>query len=137
MDSERGLICCGLELRFWPIAKEYLKPAIALNGALDDEDVLDLIKQEHMQLWGIHDGDLKAVMVTEVVIYPKLKRLRVVLIGGHEMYLWNDVVIHTLEQFARELGAKGIEGAGRRGWVKSLEQFGFKEYATTMIKEIL
>lgn len=130
------MICCGLDLKFWPIAQEYLKEAIELNGALDAEDVLELIQQERMQLWGIHDGDLKAVMVTEVVIYPKKKILRVALIGGHDMYLWSDVVVHTLEQFGKELGAVGIEGAGRRGWVKNLKPFGFREYATMMIKEL-
>lgn len=136
VDRERRLICCGLDLSFWPVAREYLKESIRLNGALDDEDVLSLIKQEKAQLWGIHDGDLKAVMVTEVIIYPKKKRLNVMLIGGHEMYLWNDVVVKTLEAFGKSHGAVEIEGAGRRGWVKSLDAFGFKEYATVMVKEI-
>lgn len=129
------MICCGLDLKFWPAAREYLREAIKLNGALDDDDVLSLIKSQHMQLWGIHDGDLKAVMVTEVVNYPKKKYVRVVLIGGHEMEKWNQLVVDSLERFRIEQGANGIEGGGRRGWVKSLEKFGFREYATTMIKE--
>lgn len=135
VDSERVLICCGLDLKFWPAAKEYLKEAIRLNGCLDADDVLYLIKQEKMQLWGIHDGDLKAVMVTEVGIYPKKKVLHGVLIGGHEMYLWDEVVVKTLELFAQELGASHIEMTGRRGWVKHLNKFGFKEYGTVLIKD--
>lgn len=129
------MICCGLDLKFWPAAKEYLKEAIRLNGALDADDVLELIKQQHMQLWGIHDGDLKAVMVTEVVNYPKRKHIRVVLIGGHQMHKWASIVVEALDRFRIEQGAQAIEGGGRRGWVKSLEKFGYKEYATVMIKE--
>jgi hypothetical protein len=130
------VICCGLDMKFWPVAKEYLKEAISLNGALDEHDVLDLIMQQKMQLWGIHDGALKAVMVTEILEYPTVKHLNVALIGGDSMSMWDDVVVDTLERFGKEHGATAIQGAGRRGWVKHLEQFGFKEYATVMIKEI-
>ena len=136
MVDRQQLVCCGLELRFWDAAKEYLKDAIALNrGEFDLEDIHKLILEKKMQLWGIHDGELKAVMVTEVIEYPRQKRVRVVLIGGSEMDTWLEVAVEAMDRFKELNGADGIEILGRKGWVKTLAQHGYKEYETVIIKQ--
>lgn len=129
------MICTGLDLSFWEVAKQYLAKPIAMNrGALTAEDIRAAIENRSMQLWGIHDGDLKAVMVTEIIIYPSCKRLRVVLVGGHEMDSWLDVVIAELDEFKDKNACDGIEILGRRGWVKKLASYGYQEYQTVVIK---
>jgi hypothetical protein len=134
---DRELVCVGLDLKFWPVAKEYLKASIEMNrGSLTEEDVYNLIQDKKMQLWGIHDGDLKAVFTTMVVNYFREKRLRLVMIGGHEMDNWLEITAESMDRFARENGCSGIELWGRRGWVKKLERFGYEEYETVVIKHL-
>lgn len=130
------MICCGLDLAFWSIAKQYLEPSIKLSrGAFDAEDIYNLIIDKKAQLWGVHDGDLKAVIVTEIIIYPKVKRLRLFLLGGHEMCNWEDMVSDTFDRFAKENGCDGIELLGRQGWVKNLKQYGYEQFDTAMLKK--
>lgn len=107
------------------------------GGAFDEDDIYNLILQEKMQLWGIHDGDLKAVAVTEIIIYPKIKRLRIVLIGGHEIDFWEALAEKTFNDFAKEKGCSGIEILGRRGWVRRLEKYGYQELETIVVKDKL
>lgn len=133
---DRELVCVGLDIGLWNEAKKYLEDAIALNrGEFDLPDIYNLIREKKMQLWGIHDGGLKAVMVTEVVEYPKAKRVRVVLIGGYEMDAWLPLVIDSLDRFKDQVGADGIEILGRRGWVRELAKYGYQEYETVVIKQ--
>lgn len=130
------MICCGLDLKFWPVAKQYLEPSIKLSrGAFDADDIYNLILDKRAQLWGVHDGDLKAVIVTEIIIYPKVKRLRLFLLGGHEMINWEDMVADTFDKFAIEHECDGIELLGRRGWVKNLKQYGYEQFDTAMLKK--
>jgi hypothetical protein len=130
------MICAGLDLDNWEAATPFLQKAIDLNrGEFDIDDIYQAIKAKDMQLWGIHDGELKAVMVTEIIIYPKLKRLRVVLNGGILIDTWLDVVMETLDRFKEAHGCKDVEILGRRGWVKKLAKYGYREYQTVTIKD--
>jgi hypothetical protein len=134
---DRELVCVGLDLKFWPVAKEYLKASIAMNrGALNEEDVYNLIQSKDMQLWGIHDGDLKAVFTTQIVNYQREKRLRLVMIGGHEVDRWEQITSEAMDKFAKENDCSGIELWGRRGWVKRLKKYGYEEYETVVIKHL-
>lgn len=131
------MICCGLNLEYWDIAKEYLNPSIAMNrGAFTAEDLYQLISDKDMQLWGVHDGALKAVFITQIVEYIRIKRLRLVLIGGHEIENWLEIVSECMDKFAKENGCTGIELWGRKGWIKRLKPLGYEEYETVVIKEL-
>jgi hypothetical protein len=128
------MICVGLD--DWELAKPFLQKAIVLNrGEFELDDIQQLVLDKKMQLWGIHDGELKAVMVTEIIIYPRMKRLRVVLNGGVLIDTWLDVVMDTLDRFKEAHGCKDIEILGRRGWVKKLAKYGYREYQTVTIKD--
>lgn len=129
------MICCGLELKYWPIAKEYLSKSIEMShGAFDADDVYKMIENRDAQLWGIHEGELKAVAVTMIMNYPKQKRLRLFLLGGDDMSQWEQLVSDTFDAYALEQGCAGVELLGRRGWARNLKQFGYDEYEVTMIK---
>jgi hypothetical protein len=128
------MICVGLD--DWELAKPFLQKAIDLNrGEFELDDIHQLVLDKKMQLWGIHDGELKAVMVTEIIIYPRMKRLRVVLNGGVLIDTWLDVVMDTLDRFKAAHGCKDIEILGRRGWVRKLAKYGYREYQTVTIKD--
>ena len=127
--------CVGLDLQYWPIAKEYLAKSAALShGAFDLDDIYRRLVSKDAQLWCVHNGDIKAVIVTQIMIYPKQKRLKLFLLGGEDMAKWEPMVSDVWDRFAKENGCAGIEISGRRGWARNAKQYGYEEQEVTMIK---
>jgi len=97
----------------WTRCRRWLLPALHhVNGAIDEADIISVLATGRLQLWSTGD----AAILTEVIEYPRLKAVRLCLIGGQ----LNGV--KKLEQdvcdWARKLGCKRLEGAGREAWVK-------------------
>jgi hypothetical protein len=131
------MICCALDMKFWPDVQEAIAEAFHGNfDKLSMQDVEDAIEAQKMQLWGIHDGILRAVMVTEMVDYPQSRAVRVLTLTGKECEQWLDVLIKTLEEWGGENGAHQIEFTGRMGWKKVLSDYGFANPQITMSKTI-
>jgi hypothetical protein len=109
----------------WP----HLKKALRLTGGTHTKrDIFDGIMVGDFQLW----RSRRSSALTEVVRYPQLRSVRVFLAGGDLEEL------KTVEQkicaWAKEIGAKRVEIAGRRGWLKALDSY--TETCTWMQKEI-
>jgi hypothetical protein len=132
---DRELVCCGLDLELWPIAKQFLAKSVELaHGAFDLDDIHTLLVNKDAQLWAVHDGEIKAVAVTQIMIYPKQKRLKLFLLGGNDMAKWEKSISDTFDNFAKANGCDGVELYGRKGWLRNLKQFGYNDYEVTMIK---
>jgi hypothetical protein len=73
-----------------------------------------------MQLWIVtEEGSLHSAMITQVIVYPQKKILRVISMAGSEfekLRQFNDMV----ESFAIKTGCTGLELWGRKGWKKLL-----------------
>lgn len=131
------MICCALDMKFWPDVQEAIAEAFHGNfNKLSMRDVKEAIEAQKMQLWGIHDGILRAVMVTEMVDYPQARSVRVITLTGKESEQWLDVLIKTLEEWGGENGAHQIEFVGRKGWEKVLSKHGFGNPQISMSKTI-
>ena len=133
-NSHRKLVCVGLHLDFWPNVKD------DVQRALDDRTTLEHIYQKlvekKMQLWSIHDGNIKAVMTTEIAIYDTYKAVRVVTLTGDCMDEWLDLLIDTITRWAKENGCDSFEFCGRTGWEKVLSKKGFGNKQIVMNKTI-
>lgn len=133
----RELVCTGLDLSFWEWVKPMLSRAIEMNrGEFTLADIYQRIQDRDMQLWGIHNGEIKACFVTEVIQYPRKKYVRGVILGGDNMENWLQLMADSMDEFARQQGANGVELLGRRGWVKALKKHGYSEYETVISKEL-
>jgi hypothetical protein len=120
------MICCGLDVKHWDYVKESLESAFKLDGGrISIDDVKRLIDNKQMQLWGLHDGILRAAMVTEIINYPQMRVVRIVAVGGKDMDLWLDELINTIDAWGRENGAQAMEFVGRAGWEKVLSKKGW------------
>jgi hypothetical protein len=117
------MICCALDMKFWPDVQEAI--AEAFHGNFDKLSMQD-----------VKDGILRAVMVTEMVDYPQSRAVRVLTLTGRECEQWLDVLIKTLEEWGGENGAHQIEFTGRMGWKKVLGEYGFGNPQITMSKTI-
>lgn len=107
-----------------------LKEAISYGqGEFDLDDVLRLAEEGKMQIYQEPSG--KWIAVTEIVKYPKLTRLRVILMVGK----FDDTVVDFFESLAKAIGLDGIEVIGRKGWVRALKSRGYKEASVNVVKD--
>jgi hypothetical protein len=91
------------------------------------EDVLQFCEAGNLQLWLIAiDNKIVAAAVTEIVIYPRKKVVRVAFAGGSMAKQWAHALDEKLEAFGRHWGCTATEAAARRGWNRLLnaEQLG-------------
>lgn len=109
----------------WPDALPHLLPPIEMSrGCFEPEDVERLCAHGDMQLWLAADGeDVLAAYVTEIVQYPRKRRIRAVFAGGkpHTMDQWLEPMVQAIEAFSRQWACQGIEAMGRKGWTKVVD----------------
>ena len=90
------------------------------EGEAAPDDFLEPLTHGHMQLWiATEDKQMHSAMITQIIVYPQKKVLRVISIAGSDfkrLYEFNDMV----ESFAIKTGCSGMELWGRRGWKKLL-----------------
>lgn len=84
------------------------------------EDVKAAVMSGRMQFW--HTDN--AAVVTEILKYPRKSALNCWLCGG-SMAEMEELYPH-LEAFAKDNGCYAMYGAGRKGWGKKMQQFGWK-----------
>jgi hypothetical protein len=108
----------------WPFVIEHLERAVAFSdGEIETEDFLPLLLDEEMQLWvAVGDGECVAAMVTQVIIYPRKKILRVIAVGGRDMKIWMKN-IDMLENFALAMGCTELEAWTKRGFLRVLKDW--------------
>lgn len=126
------MICVGLELQYWRFVKDDIEQTLAggYSGATAD-DLYQRIIDKDVQLWAIHDnGDMRAVMTTEIVNYKRKKAVRIITVTGKNADEWLDVLIDTISRWGAENGCTSLEFVGRNGWEKVLRK---KEFGNTQI----
>ena len=90
------------------------------EGEAEPDDFLEPLTHGDMQLWIFtEESSLHSAMITQIIVYPQKKILRVISMAGSEfekLRQFNDVV----ELFAIKIGCTGLELWGRKGWKKLL-----------------
>ena len=93
------------------------------EGELETEDFKTYLLDEQMQLWiAVDDKEILAAMVTQIIVYPQKRVLRIVAIGGGQMERWISF-LPGLEDLAIEQGCSSMEVWGRKGWLKILDDY--------------
>ena len=123
-------------MKFWPEVKPLIEEALLGDDRLTIEEIKKELDENTMQLWGIHDGILRAVMVTTMVDYLNVRAVRVVTVTGKDCEQWLDVLIHTISEWGGEHGAHILEFTGRKGWEKVLTKYGWGDTRISMSKTI-
>lgn len=131
------MICVGLDLAYWPQVKDDIAEALSRDGGrLGIDDMYGFIQDQSMQLWAIHDGDIHAVMTTEIVNYMQMRAVRIVTVTGKDSEQWLDLLIETVSAWGAENGAHAVEFVGRKGWEKTLSKRGFGNTQIFMTRTI-
>lgn len=123
----------------WPEAGRLLTDVLQKTGydqlySLDD--LLWLIQDDRMQLWGIEQGGrMITAITTEIVNYPRRKALRIFLVSGDGLGAWPHWW-DNLEEWARSIGCQRMECGGRLGWTRKLAPVGVRTEGVMYAKDL-
>ena len=106
----------------WPAVKHFIEKALVeSSGRINADDVLKQLKDGGMQLWMLvtaeGEPEVVAVLVTEIIMYPRKSVLDLSLMAGDRMDLWLDS-LPLLEQWAQTQGVDQVQIHGRSGWAR-------------------
>lgn len=139
MDYEVLLAPIEIVEDLWPQVVDHIDSALKhSNGEYLSNDILDLIISRQIHLWCVVDGkEIVAAYTTQLRIYPQLKTLLVLTIGGSGLFKWGRLVEDSLYQFAKLQNCSILEVYGRKGWGRLLaRQADFKQQYIVLTKEI-
>lgn len=118
-----------------PLITKALKHGV---GEYKAEDIRQACEERRMQLWVHADENSRGVFVTQVLNYPQMSILLVLLLGGTNFKEWREEADDLLTRFAKDKGCKYIELFGRKGWGKGfLNEINYKEQVRLFTKEIV
>jgi len=107
----------------WKVALPWIKSALDRGGRFDPEDIEARVLCGTMQLWIAREGsEVKAVGVTEILYYPHIRVLSIVILTGEDRDMWLHHV-SALEDYGRQHKCQRIESWARPGWKKILRDW--------------
>lgn len=121
----------------WPLFKEYAERVLPLTRKrrCATRFLLDLMQKQEILFIVMNDvGKVIGFASSAMVEYDEVKLLQVRMLAGDFFSEWIDEMHETLERFARENDCDGLELIGRRGWVRKLERFNWREAFVTVEK---
>lgn len=90
------------------------------------QDIAEGIAQGRFQYW----GDNECCVVTEIVEYPRCRKLHLFIAAGNLQRLF-DVYLPKVKKFAREQGCVSLTSVSRKGFLKRFPAQGFKPKCVT------
>lgn len=123
---------------YWDFIEKYIRSALEhASGELTAQDIKNCCEERDMQLWVVNkDGVACGAVTTELVNYPRLRRVRVVTLGGENFDEWGELLDTILMGWGAENGAHQMEAYVRKGFMKKLSNLGYAESYITMLKDI-
>ena len=122
---------------FWPwTAQHLLKGAKYWNDYMTLDNIKESIMKGHMQLWiGSDEGGPLISLVTEINVYPTIRVLRLLFIGGSN-FSYTKGFLEFIELWASRQGITRVELLGRIGWARILYHEGYEYHSTLISKDI-
>lgn len=118
----------------YPHVYRYVEKATEVDGGrYDAANVFRLLAEREIGLWIVvdeEDDEIVAAMTTRITDYPNGRGMSIDWIGGKRMEEWLPAFSETMDAFARENGCSFIEGIGRKGWIKVLKEYGYRDIPT-------
>lgn len=113
----------------WDKVKPYLEKAANYTyGRYTVDDIYDCIKDYEYHLWVAFEGsEIKGAVVTNFMIYPRMKTLCMSFCGGKDLKDWKAPMLDLLQRFARDMGCDTIEATARTGWARVFKNDGYKD----------
>ena len=112
--------------------RHHVEAALEYSGGTHHfADVREMVEQNKLQLWPA----VNSVVLTEIIVYPRLKNLHYFLAGGDLDELSR--MRPMIESWGQSIGCTRVSLAGRRGWAKTfLKDEGYSPQWTVLAKEL-
>jgi hypothetical protein len=112
--------------------RHHVEAALEYSGGTHNfEDITQMVEDHRLQLWPAKDS----VVLTEIIVYPRLKNLHYFLAGGDLDELSR--MRPLIESWGKSLGCTRVTLAGRRGWAKTfLKDEGYSPQWSVLAKEL-
>ena len=112
--------------------RHHVEAALEYSGGTHHfVDVVEMVKQNKLQVWPAVDS----VVLTEIIVYPRLKNLHYFLAGGDLDELSR--MRPMIESWGKSIGCTRVSLAGRRGWAKTfLKDEGYSPQWTVLAKTL-
>lgn len=119
----------------WPHIEEFVERGLAgAQGNYWPIDIKNSCINRDMQLWvSINDTVFEACLITQIIVYPRIKVAGLIVIGGSGMKNWLKYEA-TIAAWAKSQGCEELEGYARKGWLRVLT--GWKPCWTLIRKEL-
>jgi hypothetical protein len=112
--------------------RHHVEAALEYSGGTHHfDDVVEMVIQNKLQVWPA----TQSVVLTEIIVYPRLKNLHYFLAGGDldELSRMRPII----ESWGKSIGCTRVSLAGRRGWAKTfLKDEGYSPQWTVLAKEL-
>ena len=112
--------------------RHHVEAALEYSGGTHHfADVRKMVEQNKLQVWPA----VNSVVLTEIIVYPRLKNLHYFLAGGDLDELAR--MRPMIESWGKSIGCTRVSLAGRRGWAKTfLKDEGYSPQWTVLAKEL-
>ena len=116
---------------FWRLA-QYVKAALEYSaGTHTIEDVAQGVEGGRFQFW----PGINSAVITEIIVYPRLKNLHYFLAGGDLDEL--KIMRPYIESWGKQNGCTRVTLAGRKGWARTfLADEGYSQKWHILSKEL-
>jgi hypothetical protein len=123
----------------WQYAEEFIVDALKHGiGEYLPEDIKLMCQHQRMQLWiKWSDKGPIGAFVTQILNYPQLNVLLVLLLGGKTFLEWKTEIDEILVGYGKEHNCKYLELFGRKGWKNYLKDINYNEQVRMFAKEIV
>ena len=112
--------------------RQHVEAALEYSGGTHHfDDVLDMVRDSRLQVWPATGS----IVLTEIIVYPRLKNLHYFLAGGDldELSRMRPII----ESWGKSVGCTRVTLAGRRGWAKTFFQDeGYRPQWSVLAKEL-
>ena len=112
--------------------RQHVEAALEYSGGTHQfEDVLEMVEKNQLQVWPA----TQSIVLTEIIVYPRLKNLHYFLAGGdlNELSRMRPMI----ESWGKSIGCTRVSLAGRRGWAKTfLKDEGYSPQWTVLAKTL-
>jgi hypothetical protein len=112
--------------------RHHVEAALEYSGGTHHfADISKMVEQNKLQLWPA----VNSVVLTEIIVYPRLKNLHYFLAGGDLDELAR--MRPMIESWGKSIGCTRVSLAGRRGWANTfLKNEGYSPQWTVLAKEL-
>jgi hypothetical protein len=123
---------------WWKYVDKYISSALEYGvGEYTSQDIKELCKKKEMQLWVKLDKGVEGAFITQILNYPQMNILLVLVLSGKNFKSWRNETDELLQGFGKENNCKYIELFGRKGWGNYLKDINYKEQVRVYSKEIV